>query len=134
MGVLRLAQNLININYPLHDNFIDDVLCTALDAREGGSWHWVDKIVINEVSKEFWLNCKYEAVSKGGTLNIIVTDTEGNDEVYSLTKEKFLNGFIQWHNWRIKSKQDPCFDPAMIDANDADLILQFALFGEEKYS
>lgn len=112
----------------MDNQFIDDVLCTALDSAYGGSLYWVERTSIKNGNKaDYGVECKYEVVSKGGVL-VVISD-EG--EVKELDRAKFEKAIRQWFvNWGIPVN----VDAGDIDADDADAILQIALFGEVVYS
>ena len=113
----------------MDQQFIDDVLCTALDSAYGGSLYWIGRTYILEGSKsDYGVECKYEVVSRGGTL--VVEDDKGN--TFQLNQAKFEQAVERWaknRNLEIES-----LDAGNIDANDADAILQYALFREVIYS
>lgn len=101
---------------------IDDIMSTAL---EGGITAWCNQI---EVVGEQLGRCASEQISKGGSL--ILYDLESSDK-WELTLEKFLNGVkLYFEDGCHVHVNDGSIDPGDIDANDADCIIQFALFGE----
>lgn len=111
----------------MDNQFIDDVLCTALDSAYGGCWYWVTKTRIKEGTKqEYGVDCKYEVVSRGGTLIIY-----SEDYTRELTKDQFLHSVRWWANNNQIAEED--LDSADLDIIDADAILQYALFGEVVY-
>ena len=101
---------------------IDDIMSTAL---EGGITSWCNQI---EVVGEQLGRCASEQISKGGSL--ILYDLESSDK-WELTLEKFLNGVkLYFEDGCHVHVNDGSIDPGDIDANDADCVIQFALFGE----
>ena len=101
---------------------IDDIMSTAL---EGGIIGWCNQI---EVVGEQLGRYASEQISKGGSL--ILYDLESSDK-WELTLEKFLNGVkLYFEDGCHVHVNDGSIDPGDIDANDADCIIQFALFGE----
>ena len=101
---------------------IDDIMSTAL---EGGITGWCNHI---EVVGEQLGRYASEQISKGGSL--ILYDLESSDK-WELTLEKFLNGVkLYFEDGCHVHVNDGSIDPGDIDANDADCIIQFALFGE----
>lgn len=109
---------------------IDDIMCAAL---EGGitSWCTSAEVVENEYLGEF----AHEQISRGGSLKLY--DAE-EDKTYILTLEKLLKGFTLAcaNGWGDRGEwfdKDNGIDTCMIDALDADAIVQCALFGEVVY-
>ena len=111
------SMNDLNIT----DQDIDDIMCTAL---EGGITYWCMKAEV--IEDEYYGDYASDQISKGGSLRLY---GEEDDEIFELTKEKFLNGLEQW----AKEHRTTRIDPAMIDADHADCIVQYALFGELVY-
>lgn len=107
---------------------IDDIMVCAL---EGGINYWADAAdVIEEKRVADW---GHEQIARGGVL--MIHDSE-EDETHELTLEKFLTGFKLWFenggdNYGAVSANE--VDCGMIDAGDADCIIQYALFGEVVY-
>lgn len=103
---------------------IDDIMCTAL---EGGITHWCCKA--KPVGRRLGVFA-HEQISRGGSL--ILYDAESSDK-WELTRDKFLTGF---KNWLEAGSSDAGVlignevDTGGIDAECADAIIQFALFGE----
>lgn len=106
---------------------IDDIACCAL---EGGITYWCGKAEI--VEDEYYGEYASEQISRGGSLRLY--DNE-DDEVYVLTLDKFLNGIKlacrdgYGDDWFDGEK----IDPFQIDGEAADIIVQYALFGEVMY-
>ena len=103
----------IEVNLTRQD--IDDIMATAL---EGGINYWCRKA---EVVGEYLGEYASEQISRGGIL--VLHDAESTDE-WELTLGKFLNGvklyFEQGCHVQVEDNS--------IDANDADCIVQLALF------
>ena len=69
-----------------------------------------------------------DQISRGGSL--ILYDAESSDK-WELTLKKFLNGVkLYFEQGCHVQVEDNAIDTGDIDANDADCIVQFALFGE----
>lgn len=117
----------ININYKVEvDNeCIDDIMATAL---EGGITYWCDCAeVVGERLGEF----ASEQISRGGTLRL--HDFEENKN-YELTLDKFLVGLAKVVGERgLDVLYQGKIDSSNIDAEDADAIIQYAIFGEVVY-
>lgn len=111
----------VEIKLPQQD--IDDIMCTAL---EGGINQWVDRKPVPYGMDFRGADYAHEVLTRGGSL-LIATDDEP-DELHELTLEKFLAG-IQMYMDRYGFIDDA----ANVDAGDADMIVQFALFGKLVY-
>lgn len=104
---------------------IDDIMLTALT---GGITYWCRRV---EPKGEYLGGLSSEQISRGGSLKLY--DSE-SDDVYELDLQKFLRGFKAW----LESGGDTYgavdgsgnVDCSNIDADCADAIIQFALFGE----
>lgn len=126
-----IAINL-NINVNVTDQDIDDILSAAFD---GATTYWCRKV---EVVGDYLGDYASDQISRGGTLKFY--DSE-NDEVYELTKDKFLNGLRLFLNTPttfgrvvyFNSQDEFCLECGEIDGADADDIVQYALFGEVVY-
>lgn len=116
-------------NIKVNAEDIDDIMACAL---EGGVTYWCDEAkVVDEYLGEY----ASDQISRGGEL--LLHDMEENEE-YLLDKKKFLRGlkiFLNNSEGKI-CKLDSGYevDPANIDANDADSIIQYAIFGELVYA
>ncbi len=104
---------------------IDDIMCSALDCI--GYWCRKAEVVDGEYLGEY----ASEQISRGGSL--MLHDAESSDK-WELTLEKFLNGVKLWlqnGDDRYHALQkDGTLDTCEIDGEMADLIVQYALFGE----
>lgn len=113
----------IVVNLTMQD--IDDIMCAAL---EGGICYWCSTA---EVIGGYLGEYAHEQISRGGALRL--HDCE-SDQVYDLTLKNFLKGMKLYFEDGCHVKvEDNSIDTADIDANDADCIVQFALFGEVVY-
>lgn len=79
-----------------------------------------------------------EQISRGGTLKVHVTEPfdEQDTEWYELDIEKFIQGFRLWlenGGDRYGAVSNGEVDTCEIDGEMADLIIQYALFGEVVY-
>lgn len=103
---------------------IDDIMCAAL---EGGITYWCCKAdVVGKYLGEY----ASEQISRGGELKLYDAESE---DTWMLTRDKLLNGIKLWAEWG----GDQCsaiqgngtLDTSEIDADVADMIVQYALFG-----
>ena len=109
---------------------IDDIMVSAL---EGGITYWCDKVKVDGCSLGEYAS---EQISRGGTL--ILHDME-EDRNELLTKEKLLQGIKMYAE---QPKHGDIFevidhelhiDSGMVDAEVADVIIQYAIFSEIFY-
>lgn len=112
------------IKISLTSENVEDI---AIAAFCGGINYWVKRIKMIDAPMK---TTAAEFLSDGGTLQLF--DAE-SDEVYELTLEKFVNGFKKW----VEDGKDEYgavstdeIDCSNIDAECADEIIQYALFGE----
>lgn len=106
---------------------IDDIVCTAL---EGGITYWCDYA---RVDGDYLGEYVSDQISRGGSL---ILHDEEDDLEYALDLDNFIGGFVtackdgyayEWFD------DDGSVDFGMIDADAADVIIQYALFGEVVY-
>ncbi len=115
----------IEMDVSITQQDIDDIMVTAL---EGGICYWCRKA---EVVGEYLGEYASEQIGRGGSL--ILYDAESSDK-WELTLSKFLNGVkLYLEQGCHVSVEDNAIDPCDIDANDADCIIQFGLFGEVQF-
>lgn len=110
----------IEVNLSQQD--IDDIMAVALD---GGICYWCRKA---EVVGEYLGEYASDQISRGGAL--ILHDAE-SAHTWELTLEKFLKGVkLYFEQGCHVQVEDNAIDTCDIDANDADCIVQFSVFGE----
>lgn len=110
------------IEVKLTQQDVDDIMCTALD---GGICYWCG---VAEVVGNYLGACASEQISRGGVL--LLHDAESAD-TWELNLEKFLNGVkLYFEQGCHVEAEDNRIDTCDVDADDADCIIQFALFGE----
>lgn len=106
---------------------INDLMVTAL---EGGINYWCRKAIIDYVPEDQRDNVQYTSDAIGYDGSLILYDAESDDK-YLLNQEKFLEGIkMAMEHFGYSSFED-LFDNH--DAETADCIVQFALFGEIVY-
>ena len=111
---------------------VDDIMVSAL---EGGICYWSDCV---EVVDRYLSEYASGQISRGGKLKIHVDEPfdEANTEWYELDMEKFAQGFRLWlenGGDRYGAVGNGEVDTCEIDGEMADLIIQYALFGEVVY-
>ncbi len=115
---------------------IDDIMATAM---EGGINYWCDGAkVVGGYLGEYGS----EQIARGGKLRLHMEEPFDDEETewYELDKEKFLKGLDMYIKDPNKPYEILCFDTDMdgdltidtcqVDATVADMIVQYALFGE----
>lgn len=114
---------------------IDDIVCIAF---EGGITYWcmnAQSCMESEWMRENNIEYCSEIISRGG--DIALTTEDGD---YILTPDNFINGLIM----AIKdctvpliddeyARDTKCIDVSEVDADIADVIIQYALFGKLVY-
>lgn len=125
---MKRFEGKATINFKLNMQDIDDIMACAL---EGGINYWCSEAkVIGEYLEEY----ASEQISRGGILELY--DTE-DDEVYLLDIKKFIQGFEAWvengYDYNGAVSANGKVDTSLIDAGDADTIIQLALFDEIVY-
>lgn len=115
----------VNVNLKVSDEDIDDIMVTAL---EGGITYWCHQA---KVVGEYLGDYASEQISRGGELKLYdSSDGKG----YILTKENFMEGLKKYIEKRPRIIYNGKIDVGQIDAEAADCIIQYAIFGELMYS
>ena len=124
MAVATVAE----VRARLTQEDIDDIMVGAL---EGGINYWCREA---EVVGEYLGEYASEQISRGGALTLY--DAESSDK-WTLDLEKFLNGVKLWlqnGDDRYGALQrDGALDTGEIDGEMADMIVQYAIFGEVQF-
>ncbi len=126
--MLTVTKNVI-----INQEDIDDIMCTAL---EGGITYWcmgAQSIMEDEWKKANKIEYLSDVTGRGG--DIVLTTYDGD---YVLTLKGFLNGLQQAIN-EFNFSMEPVYggyklDTSEIDADLADIIIQYALFGKLVYA
>lgn len=120
-----------NVNINKED--IDEIMCTAL---EGGITYWcygAQSMMPDEWMKENGIVYLSDVTGRGG--DIALTTEDGD---YVLTLKAFLTGVqmaIDDDTIEIETiNNEYRIDTCMIDADIADIIIQYALFGKLVYA
>lgn len=101
---------------------VDDIMSAALD---GGICYWCREA---EVIGEYLGEYASEQIARGGAL--MLHDAE-SEEAWPLTMENFAQGFKRYLEEGCHvAVEDNRIDTCDLDANDADCIIQLAIFGE----
>lgn len=113
----------INLAFFIPDVELDYILSGCF---EGGSNYWITKKITCKDDDFFGAEFASEALSKGATL--LIAENDGKLKVHELSKEKLLVGLKTY------MEKENNVDLDSMDAGQYDLILQYALFNEIKYS
>lgn len=113
---------------------IDDIMCTALD---GGITYWcygAQSIMSAEWMRENKIKFLSDVTGRGG--DIVLTTEDGD---FILTLQAFYNGLQKLIDesgeYYLESTNDGLkIDTSEIDADIADLIIQYAIFGKLVYA
>lgn len=118
---------------------IDDIMCSAL---EGGITYWCECLRIkNKIDGARFAN---EQISRGGILELKVVEPFDDEETewYLLDEKKFIKGLLEflkrpyyeeYEEYLYEKANKIYVDPCYIDAESADAIIQYGLFGEIVY-
>lgn len=122
----RVENIVAAITVELRREDVNDILFEAFNA--GGIAKWADSIV---AAGEKLGDKVYEQVGLGGS--VFVHDRVAG-ETYELTMRKLKKGFRMYLESTLHLRiEDNHIVKGDLNANEADCIVQFALFGEEKY-
>ena len=116
------------------DENIDDIMSTALDGEAINYWCYNAEIV----GEEYLGSLTSEQISRGGKIRMYLEepfDYNGR-EVYILDKNKLLKGIkMAMEKYGLDINLDDHMHISIddVDADAADVIIQYALFGEIVY-
>jgi hypothetical protein len=131
-----MKYSTINIDFDIHDNDIENIIITAL---EGGIGYWGCLLNEGKEFDEFYKDTKGLTTSEFvadlilNEKSVVLYDTEldfNDAEKWELNLFKLLNG-IKLYIINSNQINFPLIDN--LDANMADSIIQYALFGELVY-
>ncbi len=125
----KLFTGQVTITFVLTAEDIDGIMACAL---EGGINYWCSKAkVVGEYRGEY----ASEQISRGGTLELYEILEEYGARTLNI--EKFIQGFKAWiengYDYNGAVSANGKVDTSLIDAGDADTIIQLALFDEIVY-
>jgi hypothetical protein len=118
-----------NVPFEITDEFMEDVMISAWDGAYGSSRYWGDAKQSDAIK-----------LSKGeiGEMPVRVDIDDWEPErgtIQMMTREDFGKGVQRWITFMVERKRFSLesLDPGNIDADDADAIVQLALFGKIVY-
>lgn len=120
------------VNVIITDNNIDDIMRVAL---EWGINYWADRV---NTKGKYRGKFAYKQISRGGELRIHIEEPfdEGDNSWRTLAKGNFLYGVKKWIATSgsqltiLPNESYLGLNISHIDAEAADTIIQYALFGE----
>lgn len=118
----------VRINQRVTRDFIEDTLCTALDAAWGFSHYWIEDVVVSGLPEGEIVDFDFEAITLGGELKIKTVPGDWQ----TLTLKKYLNGLALYAGLP-EGKTPAQLEESPADGPEADCILQLALFWEVVY-
>lgn len=118
----------ITVTEDIPREIVDDLLTTALDGGYGGSWYWIQGFRAHwRGDPEDRPTYFHDYITRGSTFSII-PEEDGTE--YFLDLPKYLHGLEQ------ACKKLGLTAQALYDDHDAitaDIVLQYALFGDIVY-
>ena len=126
-----MEKKTVMIPFVIDQDFVDGVCCTAF---EGGINYWA---TCAKAKGEAPKGASYasEVISRGGEVIITLDEPHDEDDTwdYTLTLDNFIEGYNKYVQWAVELNRTFYTDPADIDATEADVIIQMAIFGEIIY-
>lgn len=132
----------IPVTLKVSEDTLQSALTSGMITGSFGYGYWCDRVQIGRKAPDF-VETEYgdediaRNVLAGGTAICRELDEDsGKRTSHTLTRRKLLNGFARWV---IEGNARHAYDAATgtiefdMDAPSSDLILQFALFGEQVY-
>ena len=125
-------MNIINIRHEISDDLIESLLCCAF---EGGITYWADGVSCSDKKDMEKIGCwthEYLTKTKLRGAKLIIHERYGGD--VALTKKYIIDGLQ-----KMDDPKNGCTKALKrilsegYDADDADLVVQMACFGEVVY-
>lgn len=129
-----------DVKHKLDDEEVKDILTTAI---EGGIGYWAclgnddpawaearDKYKAEHNERPCYCDVAFELLNNNKA--VVFYDEEDDDKQLLLTKENFING-CKLYEEHVGKTIHTMLDTGEFDANDADMIIQYSLFGEVIY-
>lgn len=112
------AMNTIQVPIKVEDEDLENILFSAFISAK----YWLYDENIEYIDK---FNYKFQ---------VPITDDDSELEEYTLSKDKLLKGLTQYiSEYGIASLEDGRINTCVLDSCDCELILQYALFGEQVF-
>lgn len=115
------------IPFKIDAECVDGVVCTAFDGDYGGCWYWIEHF---SIAKEPTEKAEFmtDIISRGGAYRMKVEDEE-----YTFDLNALQRGFEKYAKWCMQTGRELLTDAGDIDATEADIIVQFGVFGDIIY-
>lgn len=121
-----MKNKIIDVPFVVTQEFVEDVMTTVMC---GGSNYWIDTWTILPLNRDDLeienLTCG-QALASGRSI-VILDNEEYNNHLICL--EDFINGYKKYATNAVKSGLEYCTDASDIDAEIADMIFQYTVFG-----
>lgn len=121
-----MKNKIIDVPFVVTQEFVEDVMTTVMC---GGSNYWIDTWTILPLNRDDLeienLTCG-QALASGRSI-VILDNEEYNNHLICL--EDFINGYKKYATNAVKSGLEYCTDASDIDAEIADTIFQYTVFG-----
>lgn len=129
----------LKMEVEIPEKLLGDLLVTAFDGVHGGCWFWCHSDQTYSLDERFAMDDPTNVLS---TWQRVQIETDEENDQYAVDHGNLASGMQLIMNLP-KGKYDKLKaligeavmndDAGVLDANDADTIVQFALFGEEVY-
>ena len=116
---------MIKVDLEFNEEFFINVLETAL---YDGIHYWVEEIKWSRKADDN--KSRAEQIIQDGCIMTLIVDTGNDYEEFNLTKNKLIRGFKRYCSWKVENEMYIYTNASHIDSEEADLIVQFALFDE----
>ena len=127
-------MNIINRRIEISDELIEDILCTAF---EGGITYWADNISCEDnkdMKKVSGWKHEYLTKTKKKDAVMYIHTSDGRDEKFPITKKSIIDALQKMDSPEYKyTKALNRILNEQYDADDADIVVQTACFGEVVY-
>lgn len=121
-----MKNKIIDVPFVVTQEFVEDVMTTVMC---GGSNYWIDTWTILPLNRD---DLEIENLTCGQALasgrSIVILDNEKYNN-HLICLEDFINGYKKYAINAVKSGLEYCTDASDIDAEIADMIFQYAVFG-----
>ena len=126
-----MNNNIINRRLEISDELIEDVLCCAF---EGGITYWANNVSCkdnDDMKKVGGWKHEYLTKTKKKDAVMYIHDTE-SEEKYPITKKSIIDALQKMDNLKYTKTLDNILGE-VYDADDADVFVQIACFGQVIY-
>lgn len=128
---------IVNVKQEISTQFFSDMLCNCF---EGGSNYWIDSVrPLSDKDDGIYSGYYHQYLLVEQDEDLTPIDTRSlkiwsKDEVNILTYKKLCSGYKKYVKWCLDTKRPFYYHAEDLDGSESDIILQFALFKEIRYS